>query len=69
MAEGIKAGLAVVRTHTAFSNTAEAHIRCCQVDDTIIDTATAIAASLGHFPDDLFVLGKDLQCQRLGTVR
>ena len=69
MAEGIKAGLAVVRTHTAFANTAEAHIGCGKVDHTIVDTAAAIPAPLRHITDDLFVLSKDIQCQRPGPVR
>ena len=69
VAEGIKAGFAVVRTHTAFTNAAEAHIGSGKVDHTVVDTATAIPAALGHIPDDLFVLSKDIQRQRLGTVR
>ena len=69
VAEGIKAGFAVVRTHTAFTNAAEAHIGSGKMDHTIVDTAAAIPAPLRHIPDDHFVLSKDIQCQRPGTVR
>ena len=66
--KSIKAGLAMVGTHAAFSHTAEAHVGSGQMNDTIIDTAAAKAAPGGNFPDHLLVLRIDIQSQRLVMV-
>lgn len=63
--KGIKTGLAVVRTHAAFSNTAKSHGRGSQMDDTVIDTSAAETAPGCNLSDALLIFGEDVKRQRL----
>ena len=64
MGEGIKAGFAVVGAHTAFPHAAKAHGAGGQVDDTVVDAATAKGTAGGDGLHKLLVLGKYIQRQR-----
>ena len=60
MGKGFEAFLTVIASHTAFPETAEWHFAGGEVNDHIIDTATAEATFRGDFFTDGFVLGKNL---------
>ena len=55
MEKNIKAVFAVVRTHSAFSDTTEAHFTCCKMDNNIVDAATAIRQLRCHPADVISV--------------
>ena len=63
MGKGFEAFLAVVASHTAFTEAAEWHFASGEVNDHIIDTATAEATLRGDFFADGFVLGKNVRAR------
>ena len=65
MGKGFEAFLAVIASHTAFTEAAEWHFAGSEVNDHIINTATAEATFRGDFFADGFVLGKNVKSQRM----
>ena len=55
----------MIGTHAAGADAAKAHVRCCQMDDGVIDAAAAKRAGLCDAPHGLFVLGKQVQRERM----
>ena len=76
MGKGIKAGFSVIRTHSALAKTAKSHFTGGQMNDGVIDAASAKATGLGDFfCQGLFFRKKpedevwSLQCLWLVPVR
>ena len=65
MGKGLEAFLTVIASHTAFPETAEWHFAGGEVNDHIVDTATAEATLRGDFFADGFFLGKNVKSQRM----
>ena len=65
MGKGLEAFLAVIASHTAFTEAAEWHFAGGEVNDHIVDTATAEATLRGDFFADGFFLGKNVKSQRM----
>ncbi len=65
MGEGVKAGLSVISSHTAFAKSSEAHFCGGQVDDGVVDTSSAESAAGGDFFCRCFVRGKEIKSQRM----
>ena len=68
MGKGLEAFLAVIASHTAFTEAAEWHFAGGEVNDHIVDTATAEATLRGDFFADGFFLGKNVKSQRIGIT-
>ena len=65
MGKGFEAFLAVVASHTAFTEAAEWHFAGGEVNDHIIDTATAKAAICHHTIGIGLALRKHIQGERM----
>ncbi len=63
MGKGFEAFLAVIASHTAFSEAAEWHFAGGEVNDHIINTATAEAAPGSYFLGGFFIACEDVECQ------
>ena len=57
--------LPMVRSHTALSEPAEAHLAGSEVNNRIIDASAAEPAPGGHFPYGLPVVRKNIEGQRM----
>ena len=63
--KGEKTGFSVVGTHATLAEAAEAHLAGGQMDDGIVDAATAKNAMGSHKPGSLFVTGEKIKRQRM----
>ena len=54
----VKAGLAVVRAHTALAHAAKAHSASGKVDDHVVDTSAAVGELGGHA---ILMIGKQIE--------
>ena len=66
MGEGIKANLAMVRTHAAGSGAAKAHMGSCQMNDGVIDTAAAKGTVFRNLFNGFFVFRKQIKGKGMG---
>lgn len=61
--EDVEALLAVVSAHAALTNASEAHLTGGQMDDGVVDAATAVGAAGSHLADTRAVGGKQVKGQ------
>ena len=66
MCKCVKTILPVIRTHTAWAKSAEAHLAGSKVYDGIVDASPAVTALGGQFPCRRLVTGKDIEGERMG---
>ena len=63
MGEGSETVDSVIRAHATFPEAAKAQIAGGQVDQDIVNTATAEAAPGSYFPGGFFVAGEEVEGQ------